>query len=59
MSLQKPVSTLKDYSLNEYQALSESAVIVDFPNSGILKFYGNDSIDLLNRLSMPAFLESD
>ena len=51
MSLHKPFYTIKDYSLDEYQALSKSAVIVNFPNSGILKFHGNDSLDLLNRLS--------
>jgi folate-binding protein YgfZ len=51
MSSQKPISTMNDYSLNEYQALSKSAAILNFANSGILKFYGNDSLDLLNRLS--------
>tara|TARA_Y100000758_G_scaffold57952_1_gene36968 strand:- start:761 stop:1798 length:1038 start_codon:yes stop_codon:yes gene_type:complete len=51
MSLQKTIPEIKNYSLKEYLALSESAGIIDFPTYGILKFLGKDSLDLLNRLS--------
>ena len=51
MSLQKTIPEIKNYSLKEYIALSESAGIIDFPTYGILKFFGKDSLDLLNRLS--------
>ena len=51
MSLQKTIPEIKNYSLKEYIALSESAGIIDFPTYGILKFFGSDSLDLLNRLS--------
>ncbi|MQG19030.1 MAG: hypothetical protein FI687_04575 [SAR202 cluster bacterium] len=44
-------NTIANYIPKEYQALSKTSGIINFPTYGLIKFTGNDSLDLLNRLS--------